>query len=166
MFYLSEEGLSYIQQGLKPTVVETPTKCTYDGFTLDSDNIVAVSIIRAGDSMLDCFIRVHPEIRTGKILIQRDEETTLPKLFYCKLPDLHGKQILLLDPMLATGGSAKVAVEELIKYGALEENIIFFNVVSCPSGLSSLLTTYPKMKVVTAEIDAGLNEKVCFVFIL
>eukprot|EP01031_Cornospumella_fuschlensis_P038272 gene38272-46507_t len=159
MTILIEEGLSYVQEGLNAAAVETPTKCTYNGFALDSDKIVAVSIIRAGDSMLDCFIRVHPEIRTGKILIQRDEETTLPKLFYCKLPNLESKQILLLDPMLATGGSAKVAVEELISHGASEENIIFFNVVSCPAGLNNLLSAYPKMKIVTAEIDAGLNEK-------
>jgi uracil phosphoribosyltransferase len=72
---------------------------------LNSEELVAISIIRAGDSMLDSFLSLFTvnDIKVGKILIQRDEETALPHLMYYKVPDLTGKQVILLDPMLATG---------------------------------------------------------------
>ncbi len=127
---------------------------------IDHSSLVAVSIVRAGDSMLDSFLAIAPEASVGKILIQRDEETAEPILFYCKLPQLLNKKIILLDPMLATGGSAKCAVQVLLDKGAREEDITFFNVLSCPEGVSAILTAFPKMKIVTGEIDPCLNEKV------
>lgn len=122
--------------------------------------MVAVSIIRAGDSLLDSFLKVAPEATVGKILIQRDEQTKQPKLFYAKLPNLANKYVVLLDPMLATGGSAKAAVNVLLDNGATEDRIVFLNVVSCPEGINCLLSAFPKMKIITGEIDEGLNEKV------
>ena len=80
-------------------------------------------------------------------------------LYYSKLPPLENKQIALLDPMLSTGGSAMCAIEVLISKGALEENIVFFNVVSCPEVLAAMYKKYPKIKVVTAAIDNCLNDK-------
>lgn len=141
MQILCEEGLSYAN----PTVgsITTPTGCTIAGTTVDVSNIVAVSIIRAGDSMLDTFMKVAPEASVGKILIQRNEETKEPVLFYSKLPDLTNKYIILLDPMLATGGSARCAVDVLLKAGAVESNMMFLNVLGCPEGFAALSKAYP-----------------------
>lgn len=154
----SEEGLTYLPT--KQILVPTPTGTDYNGCSYDVNSIVAISIIRAGDSMLDTFASIVPEAPIGKILIQRDEETAQPKLFYCKLPNLTNKHVILLDPMLATGGSAICAVRVLIENGAQEENILFFNVVCCPEGIRNMAAAYPKVKIITGEIDAGLNEKV------
>lgn len=155
----SEEGLSYANP--QKVTVTTPTGSTYEGESIDTEAVVAISIIRAGDSLLDAFIKIAPAAQVGKILIQRDEETRMPVLFYSKLPPLASKKIMLLDPMLATGGSAKAAIQVVLDNGAKEEDIIMLCVVSCPEGIANVLETYPKMRIVSGEIDAGLNEKVC-----
>ncbi|CAG8777438.1 4565_t:CDS:2, partial [Dentiscutata erythropus] len=99
-------------------------------------------------------------VRIGKILIQRDEETALPKLYYAKLPpDVENRYVLLLDPMLATGGSAIKAVEVLLSYGVKEEKILFLNLVAAPEGIQAITSKYSKLKILTAYIDEGLNEK-------
>ena len=123
--------------------VTTPTGISVPGVTIDLNQMVGISIIRAGDSMLGSFMEVAPEATVGKILIQRDEATCEPVLFYSKLPPLEGKTIMLLDPMLATGGSAKCAVKVLLEKGASEENIMFVNVLACPEGIKALQSTYP-----------------------
>lgn len=157
---ISEEGLSYLQSGVENVEVETPTGLKCEGTTVDNSNLVVVSIIRAGDSMLDTFLRICPAASVGKILIQRDEATALPIMYYAKLPSLKGKQVILLDPMLATGGSAKAAIQSLLDKGADENKITFFNVISCPQGLASIGETYPKVLVITGKVDEGLNQKV------
>ena len=91
--------------------------------------------------------RVSVGISVGKILCQRDESDPLKraKLFYSKLPkNISKKQVLLVDPMLATGGSASLAIRELVKAGVQSQNIVFLNVVSCPAGLKRLEQDWPK----------------------
>jgi uracil phosphoribosyltransferase len=90
-----------LQCGLEEVSVTTPTGITVNGSQLSSEQIV----IRAGDSMLEAFLSLSTlsDIKIGKILIQRDEETALPHLIYSKVPNLTGKQVILLDPMLGTG---------------------------------------------------------------
>ncbi len=129
------------------------------GVVVDTSNIVAVSIIRAGDSLLGNFLRLCPHAAVGKVLIQRDEETAKPKLFYSKMPNLRDKCVILVDPMLATGGSANEAIRILIESGADEEKIYFFNVISCPEGIANMHAQYPKVTIISAEMDAGLNER-------
>jgi len=121
--------------------------------------MVGISIIRAGDSMLGTFMEIAPEATVGKILIQRNEETREPVLYYSKVPPLEGKQIMLLDPMVATGGSAICAIKVLLDKGALESNITFVNVLACPEGIAAMTKAYPSMRIVTGKIDDGLNEK-------
>ena len=106
------------------TTITTPVGHSYEGINIEQSNIVAISIIRAGDSMLDVFLSINPEATTGKILIQRDEATAMPVLFYSKVPDLAGKLVVVLDPMLATGGSAKVAIKICLDKGATIENMV------------------------------------------
>ncbi|KAF8995891.1 PRTase-like protein [Hymenopellis radicata] len=89
-------------------------------------------------------------VRIGKILIQRDEETTLLKLFSSKFPqDIANRYVLLLDPMLATGDSAMKVVEVLMDHGVPEERIIFINLIASLEGLKTFLSKYPQLKVIT-----------------
>lgn len=121
-----------------------------------------------------------PQATVGKILIQRNEETAEPILFYSKLPPLEGKTVVVLDPMVATGGSVICAIEVLIGKGADPAKMFFFNVLSCPEGLAKVTTTYPgiiclivvnfysyhftALRIVTGAIDSHLNEKVTTIF--
>jgi len=157
MAMICEEGLAELSP--EPLDVTTPTGSVFKGEVVTTSDIVAVSIVRAADSMLDCFLEIVPEAAVGKILIQRDEETAEPKLFYDKLPPLAGKKVVLLDPMLATGGSALCAVDVLLKQGAKIEDIVFFNVVCCPEGLARFAKEAPGLRVVTGCIDECLNDQ-------
>ncbi|GAA5842446.1 hypothetical protein JCM3766R1_004418 [Sporobolomyces carnicolor] len=148
---LIEEGLNHL-----PVV----DKCLeYSGVGFEG-KICGVSIMRAGEAMEAGLRECCRAVRIGKILIQRDEETAQAKLFYAKLPDdIASRYCLLLDPMLATGGSAIKAVEVLIDHGVPQERIIFLNLVSCPEGLRAMHDAYPKIKIVTAWVDEKLNEQ-------
>lgn len=97
----------------------------------------------------------------GKILIQRDESsaTKEPKLLYTKLPsDIRDRDVIVVDPMLATGGSILLAIEQLKRVGVREERIVFLNVVCAPEGLKRLFDRFPRVRVVTAAVDEGLNK--------
>ncbi|EDR05082.1 armadillo/beta-catenin/plakoglobin [Laccaria bicolor S238N-H82] len=154
---LVEEGLNHLP--VVKRTVETPTGTTYDGVGFEG-KICGVSILRAGEAMEAGLREVCRSVRIGKILIQRDEETALPKLFYSKFPqDIATRYVLLLDPMLATGGSAMKAVEVLIEHGVPEERIIFINLIASPEGLTTFCTRYPSLRVITGWIDQGLNDK-------
>lgn len=134
--------------------------------------------MRAGEAMEQGLRDCCKSVRIGKILIQRDEETSKPRLFYEKLPeDIEDRWVLLLDPMLATGtswcetkdvaalltawtgGSALMAVEVLRSKGVPEDRILFLNLIASPEGAVSFAKKYPKLRVVTAFVDQGLNEK-------
>jgi len=154
---LVEEGLNHLP--VLPKTVETPTGSKYEGVGFEG-KICGVSILRAGEAMEAGLREVCRSVRIGKILIQRDEETTLPKLFYSKLPeDIASRYVLLLDPMLATGGSAMKAIEVLKEHGVPEERIIFINLIAAPEGLQAFCTRFPTTRVITGWIDKGLNEK-------
>ena len=119
-----------------------------------------MSIIRAGDSLLESVREVLPDIPVGKILIQRDESTALPKLYYSKFPPRIKEftNVLICDPMLATGGSVICAIGELLKVGVEEERITFINVVCCLEGLKAVLEKHPAVRIVSCEVDAGIDE--------
>ncbi|KAI6168946.1 PRTase-like protein [Pisolithus thermaeus] len=154
---LVEEGLNHLP--VVPKNVQTPTGSTYEGVGFEG-KICGVSILRAGEAMEAGLREVCRSVRIGKILIQRDEETAQPKLFYCKFPeDIAQRYVLLLDPMLATGGSAIKAVEILKEQGVPEERIIFINLIAAPEGLRRFCSKFPALRVITGWIDKGLNEK-------
>jgi uracil phosphoribosyltransferase len=109
-------------------------------------------------------------VRIGKILIQRDEQTALPKLFYEKLPhDIKDRYVLLLDPMLATGGSAITAVKvllskgsslsDVINVGIPESRILFVNLICAPEGIAAFKEEFPDLRIVTAFVDEGLDSR-------
>ncbi|KAK5082907.1 Uracil phosphoribosyltransferase, synthesizes UMP from uracil [Lithohypha guttulata] len=154
---LVEEGLNHLP--VVPHTVTSPVGKDYTGVRFEG-KICGVSIMRAGESMEQGLRECCRSVRIGKILIQRNEETSLPKLFYEKLPpDIKDRWVLLLDPMLATGGSAIMAVEVLKGKGVPEERILFLNLIASPEGIANFLEKVPKVRVITAFVDQGLNDK-------
>lgn len=173
---LVEEGLNHLP--IVEQTVTTPVGRTYAGLQFQG-KICGVSIMRAGESMEQGLRDCCRSVRIGKILIQRDEETSMPKLFYDKLPeDIADRWVLLLDPMFATGkssctslllselrikekltwpttlgGSAIMAVEVLKSRGVPEERILFLNLIASPQGIKNFATQFPKLRVVTAFVD-------------
>ncbi|EIE83761.1 hypothetical protein RO3G_08466 [Rhizopus delemar RA 99-880] len=138
--------------------ITTPTGNDYKGIAFEG-RICGVSIMRAGEAMEQGLRECCRSVRIGKILIQRDEETHEPKLYYSKLPkDIASRYVFLLDPMLATGGSAMQAVQVLLDNNVKEEHIIFLNLIGSPEGIDSFIAKYPKVKIVIGELDAGLNK--------
>jgi uracil phosphoribosyltransferase len=156
-----EEGLALLPVAEKPVV--TPTGATYNGVA-PTAGICGVSIMRAGESMEQALRDTCRGARIGKILIQRDEtskdKSPDARFDYAKVPtDIHERWVFLMDPMLATGGSAIKATQILTeRYHVKEERIIFLNVVSCPEGLRTFTARFPKVRVVTSAVDDCLNE--------
>jgi len=158
---LVEEGLEQMPHVEK--VVMTPTGVEYNGVGWGlpyMENICGVSIVRAGESMEAGLRFVCRSIKIGKILIQRDEATALPKLYYSKLPPrIKEMTVLLLDPMLATGGSAIAAANVLVEEGVPAEKIVFINLVCCPEGVRAFHAAYPQILIVSAALDSHLDER-------
>lgn len=153
---LVEEGLNLLP--VTPQTVVTATGNTFDGVKFEG-KICGVSIMRAGESMEQGLRDCCRSVRIGKILIQRDEETSLPKLFYDKLPeDIADRYVFLLDPMLATGGSAMMAVDVLVSRGVLPSRILFLNLIAAPEGIRGFTDKYPEVRIITGVIDQGLDE--------
>lgn len=154
---LVEKAMEFLPT--KEKEIKTPTGSEFNGKEFVG-KICAVSIVRSGEAMEKAARDICQKIRIGKILIQRDENTAKPILFYHKLPkDIAERYVLLLDPMLATGGSAKKAVEILKEKGVKEEKIIFVNLISCPEGIEVFTKAFPKVKTITGVIDKSLNDK-------
>jgi len=159
MALLAEDAIA--EMPTKEVEITTPCGPT-TGVELDVDKVCVVSIIRAGDSLLQSFLNALPEASVGKILIQRNEESEdkEPIFYYSKMPpnvgDMH---IILCDPMLATGGSALCAITALRdQYSVNLSNVLFANMICCPEGLQAMADAHPEIKIVTACIDKCLNE--------
>jgi uracil phosphoribosyltransferase len=141
-----------------PWEVQTPVGETYAGLRLPAP-VCGVSVIRAGDSMEGALRSAWPSVRIGKILIQRDKVTKLPQLFYKNLPhDIAERHVLLLDPMLATGGTALQAIQVLLDSGVAEGNIIFVSLIAAPEGIAAVRGQHPELPIVTSSVEERLNE--------
>lgn len=134
--------------------IETPLTTT-SARTLDRP-VVAVPILRAGLGLLETVTDLLPEVRVGYAGLERDEETLQPTSYYLKVPELRDASVLLLDPMLATGGSAAFAAGLLKEHGATDIQLVC--VVAAPEGVKRLATEHPDVRIVTAAIDDGLND--------
>ena len=119
--------------------------------------VVFVPILRAGVGMLDGMLRMVPDAQVGHLGLYRDEKTLRPVSYYRRLPsNVADAEVLLLDPMLATGHSASEAVSVLKAHGA--KSILFVCIVACPEGIAQLQSAHPEVPIITAAIDAGLND--------
>lgn len=137
--------------------LETPVG-TAQGPKLDTD-ILAVPIYRAGQALVSAFLEVVPQATIGSLLIQRDEETAQPKLIYKKLPPVLPKHAIILDPMLATGGSAVMAVKILQDAGYSPDKIWFVGVIASQEGYNTLAEHISTNNITVSAIDSRLNEK-------
>lgn len=138
--------------------VITPVGATYEGLE-PASRVCAVPVIRAGEAMEVELRDLLPGIRVGKILIQRDKTTKLPHLYYKHLPDdIADGHVLLLEPMLATAGSALAAMGVLTEAGVREDRIILVNFLSSPEGLRRVFAERPLVKIVTSSVEERLNE--------
>lgn len=141
---------------LKEIETETPIQKTVTK-VLDTD-VVIVPILRAGLGMVDGIMNLIPTARVGHIGVYRDEETLEPVYYYCKLPvDIEKGKVFLVDPMLATGGSAIYAIDYLKEHGCKE--IQFLCIIAAPEGIAKVQAKHPDVDIYAACIDTGLNEK-------
>ena len=140
--------------GIRAEAVQTPLTTT-QGVRLDRP-VVAVPILRAGLGLLETVTELLPDVRVGYAGLERDETTLQPTSYYLKVPELRDASVLLLDPMLATGGSAAFAVGLLKEHGATDIQLVC--VVAAPEGVARLAEEHPDVRVVTAALDDGLNE--------
>jgi uracil phosphoribosyltransferase len=124
--------------------------------TIDEENIVVVTVLRAGMPMLDSVMELLPNAVAGFLAMKRDETTHESKLYYDRLPDCKDKNILLVDPMVATGGSMNDAIE-LIK-GRKPKRIITLNIIGSPEGLQRVSSAHPDVDIYIAQIDERLDE--------
>ena len=142
-----------------PTVeveVETPVavaKCKM----LAGKKLAIVPILRAGLGMVDAMVDLIPSAKIGHIGLYRDPETHEPVEYYCKLPeDVGNRVVFVVDPMLATGGSAVAAIDFLKKHGC--KNIIMMNVIGCPEGIKRVHEAHPDVEMYLAACDERLND--------
>lgn len=142
---------------LKDVEIETPI-CKVMAKELAGRKLAIVPILRAGLGMVDGFLELLPAARVGHIGLYRDPETLQPVEYYCKLPkDIENRDLFLLDPMLATGGSASEAITFLKKYGAKEIKLV--NLISCPQGIECVRKNHPEVPIYVAAVDEKLDEK-------
>jgi uracil phosphoribosyltransferase len=119
-------------------------------------NVIAVPILRAGLGLLTAVTSLLPDVQVGYVGLERDEATLQPSSYYLKVPPLDERPVLLLDPMLATGGSASFAASLLRDRGAV--NLTLVCVVAAPEGIKRLTGDHPDLRIVTAGLDDHLNE--------
>ncbi len=141
---------------LEEIEVETPLeKCT--GYRLSGKKLGLVPILRAGLGMVDGMLSILPSAKVGHIGLYRDPETLLPVEYYLKLPtDIKDRDIFLLDPMLATGGSAIDAIDSLKKYGV--KSIRLINLIAAPEGVEAVKKAHPDVDIYVAALDRELND--------
>ncbi|ESW18661.1 hypothetical protein PHAVU_006G059500 [Phaseolus vulgaris] len=150
-----EHGLGHLPFTEKQVL--TPTGSVYTGVDF-CKRLCGVSVIRSGESMENALRACCKGIKIGKILIHREGDNG-QQLIYEKLPnDISDRHVLLLDPILGTGNSAVQAISLLIRKGVPESNIIFLNLISAPKGVHVVCKSFPRIKIVTSEIEIGLNE--------
>lgn len=124
---------------------------------LTGRKLALVPILRAGLGMVDGMLSLIPAAKIGHIGLYRDHETLEPVEYYCKLPsDIADREVIVLDPMLATGGSAVDAIRLIKEKGA--KNIKFIGLIAAPEGIEKLQSEHPDVEIYVAALDAGLNE--------
>ncbi|HRK43078.1 MAG TPA: uracil phosphoribosyltransferase [Gemmobacter sp.] len=147
-----------VTRGLEMTTtrIETPLQ-PMDAPTLDGKKLALISILRAGNGLLDGILELIPAARVGFVGLYRDPETLQPVQYYCKLPDALDERIcIVVDPMLATGNSSAAAIDLLKAQGA--RNIRFLCLLAAPEGVARMKEAHPDVPIVTASLDSHLND--------
>ena len=136
--------------------IETPLE-RMQGRVLAHQPLVVVPILRAGLGMVQPFTDIFPDVSVGYIGLERDHETARPRSYYCKLPPLAGRHVFVVDPMLATGGSAAMTISALKGSGASDVRLVC--IVSAPEGVAEVERHHPGTTIHTAALDRGLNDR-------
>ncbi len=138
--------------------VETPLAQT-EGVRL-AHHIVFVPILRSGIAMVPAFYTYFPDAKVGFVGMKRDEKTAIAASYYENLPEI-GKddQVLVLDPMIATGGSGVATLKKLVDAGVPQEKIVFVALISAPEGVGLIEESFPQITLIIAQRDSGLNEE-------
>lgn len=143
---------------LEPITITTPI-CETTAYTLKGRKVAVVPILRAGLGMVEGILELVPAARVGHIGLYRDPDTHQPVEYYCKLPeDIEAREVLIVDPMLATGGSASAAIEFLKNEGVPSERIRLLVIIAAPEGIQAVVETDPRVNIYTCAIDERLNE--------
>ena len=142
---------------LEEVEIETPIKKTKKNM-IKGKKLAVVPILRAGLGMVNGLLNLVPSAKVGHIGMYRDEETLQPVEYYCKLPsDIENRLIVVVDPMLATGGSAIDAIAQIKSYGG--KHIKFLCLIAAPEGIEALSKAHPDVEIYCANVDECLNEK-------
>lgn len=120
------------------------------------DPIVVVAILRAGAGMIDSVVRLIPDVSVGYIGLERDEETAEARRYYCKLPPIKNRRVLVVDPMLATGGSSEQAIAAV--YENEPKTVDFLCIVAAPEGVQRLEAAFPELNIYAGALDRELDE--------
>ena len=136
--------------------IQTPLE-QMQGRVLAHQPLVVVPILRAGLGMVQPFTDIFPDVSVGYIGLERDHETARPRSYSCKLPPLAGRHVFVVDPMLATGGSAAMAISALKGSGASDVRLVC--IVSAPEGVAEVERHHPGTTIHTAALDRGLNDR-------
>ncbi|RFC46478.1 MAG: uracil phosphoribosyltransferase [Verrucomicrobia bacterium] len=140
----------------EPKAIETPLE-PMTGRVLAHEPLVVVPILRAGLGMVQPFLDIFPDVSVGYIGLERDHQTAIARSYYCKLPVVTNRRVVLVDPMLATGGSAVKAIDVVRDAGGADITLV--SIVSSPEGVAEVQSHYPKLPIFTAALDRGLNAK-------
>ena len=141
---------------LDEITIETPIQKT-KAYTISGKKLAIVPILRAGIGMVDGLLNLVPVAKVGHIGLYRDPETHMPVTYYCKLPsDIDKRIVILVDPMLATGGSASDALTKLKEHGCT--HIKFMCLVAAPEGVAKVQEDHPDVDIFTAALDEKLND--------
>ena len=136
--------------------IETPL-CEMDAPTLKGKKFAVVPILRAGLGLVEGVLRMVPSARVGHIGMFRDEETLIPHTYFCKMPkDIAERDVLIVDPMLATGGSAEAAITKMKELGC--KNIKLMVLVAAPEGIKCIQEAHPEVDIYCGALDSHLNE--------
>ena len=148
-----------VTRGLPMTTkrIDTPMQ-PMDAPTLDGKKLALISILRAGNGLMDGVLELIPSARVGFVGLYRDEETLQPVEYYFKVPEgMDDRLVIAVDPMLATGNSSVAAIDMLKKAGAT--NIRFLCLLAAPEGVARMKEAHPDVPIVTASLDRCLNDK-------
>ena len=140
----------------EPKQIETPLE-SMTGRVLGHEPLVVVPILRAGLGMVQPFTDIFPDVAVGYIGLERDHTTAVARSYYCKLPPLAGRHVFVVDPMLATGGSAVQAINIVKQKGATDVRLVC--IVSSPEGVAEVEKHHPGTVIHTAALDRTLNAK-------
>ncbi len=143
---------------LATDTIDVPTPLETTSGRIITERLVAIPVLRAGLGLLDAATDLYPDTVVGYLGMERDEITLQPRDYYAKLPPMEGRRALVLDPMLATGGSGTAAVTH-IKANAVPKSISFVCVVAAPEGVERLAADHPDVPVLTAALDRRLNDQ-------